>query len=803
MTEPSHQGRYVGRQRRTKEDRRFIAGLGRFVADIRLPDMKHVALVASPHASARIVSIDTSAALAMDGVQAVLTGEELHAATNSLQHGVHVPKILWHSLAHGVVRYAGEWVAAVVADDRYIAEDAAEQVQVVYEECPAIVDPEAAFASTASHVHPDHGSNVLFHREFVWGAVDDDFAAADHTLSYRVKWGRNSTVPIETFGVLSQWNAGEDILDVWASIQMPKYADQIAEALRLSGNQVRVHYDVDVGGSYGVKRGLKHAVLTGYLAQKLGKPVRLIEDRLENMSGGDAHGPDRIFDVSLAFDNDGTVRSMKMRALDDCGAYPGRAPLQLGKPVGSIVGPYRIGSVAYEAISVCTNKTGQVAVRGFGQAPTNVAIETGIDKVAAHLGLDRLEVRRRNFIGKDEFPYRIPSGTEYDSGDYHTVLRKLLDLADYEALLHKRDALRSAGKLAGIGISTCLEPGGGNAAFEPLFNPHNDTTTWMESCTVKVDRLGAVTALICTSSAGQGLQTLAATVVGEVLGIDPHDIRVVHSDSLSSLPGNSPVASRMAIMLGGAAQRAAEMVRNQILEIAAHDLDCDVASLDYKDGAVTDRGDPSRRLDWKQIVRICHGQYHRMPPGSEPGLQASHTMQVPNGGTLPTEDGQVQMYPCFSFEAHLALVEIDPGTGRVSIPEYYVAHDCGTIISPAIVKGMLLGGIAHGIGAALYEKFEYDESGQHLSGTFIDYLLPSSLEIPIVKMTEHCTPSPLTPLGQKGAGEAGYMGSAAAVASAVNDALSPLGVTAYDLPIRLGDLSEIFCEHDPDTIPST
>ena len=803
MTDAHPQGRYIGRERRTKEDRRFIAGLGRFVADIRLPDMTHVALVASPHASARIVSIDAHAALAMDGVHAVLTGEELNAATAPLQHGVHVPNIVWYPLAEGVVRYAGEWVAAVVADDRYIAEDAAELVHVTYDETPAIVDPEDAFTNTDTLVHPDHGSNVLFQREFVWGPVAEDFAAADHTVSYRVKWGRNSTVPIETFGIVSQWNAGEDILDVWASVQMPKYADQIAEALGLSGNQVRVHYDVDVGGSYGVKRGIKHAVLTGYLARKLGKPVRLIEDRLENMSGGDAHGPDRIFDVSLAYDDDGTVRSMKMRALDDCGAYPGRAPLQLGKPVGSIVGPYRIGSVAYEAISVCTNKTGQVAVRGFGQAPTNVAIETGIDKVAAHLGLDRVEVRRRNFIGKDAFPYRIPSGTEYDSGDYHTVQQKLLDLADYEALQAKRDALRADGKFAGIGISTCLEPGGGNAAFEPLFNPRNDTTTWMESCTVKVDRLGAVTALIVTSSAGQGHQTLVATVVGETLGIDPDLIRVVHSDSLSSLPGNSPVASRMAIMLGGAAQRAAEMVRDRMLEIAAHDLGCDAAALDYQDGTIAKRDDAAESLEWDQIVRICHRQYHRMPPGSEPGLQASYTMQVPNGGTLPAEDGSVQMYPCFSFEAHLTLVEIDPGTGRVSIPEYFIAHDCGTVISPAIVKGMLLGGIAHGIGAALYEKFEYDESGQHLSGTFMDYLLPSSLEIPIVKMAEHCTPSPLTPLGQKGAGEAGYMGSAAAVTSAVNDALSPLGVTAYDLPIRLGDLSEIFCEHDADAIPST
>lgn len=783
--------RFLGRPRRTKEDRRFIAGSGRYVADIRLPGMTHVALVASPHASARIVSIDTGAALAVDGVRAVLTGAELQQATASMQHGVHLPEILWYPLAAGVVRYAGEWVAAVVADDRYIAEDAAELVAVAYEPLPAVVDPEEAFASTGRLVHPKHGSNVLFHRSFVWGPVEADFAAAAHSLDFRARWGRSSTVPIETFGAVARWDSGDDILDVWASVQMPKYADQIADALHLQGNQVRVHFDVDVGGSYGVKRGLKHAILVGYLARKLGRPVRLIEDRLENMSGGDAHGPDRIFDVSVAFDDDGTVRSMKMRALDDCGAYPGRAPLQLGKPVGSIVGPYRIGSVAYEAISVCTNKTAQVAVRGFGQAPTTFAIETAIDRVAGYLGLDRVEVRRRNFIRADQFPYTIPSGTEYDSGDYHAVMRKLTDLANYPALLERRDQIRKAGKLAGVGIAAAMEPGGGNAAFEPLFNPRNDTTLWPESCTVKVDRQGAITALIVTSSAGQGHQTLAATVIGEALGFDPAGIRVVHSDSLSSLPGNSPVASRMAIMLGGAAQKAAEIIRDRAIRIAAHNLGRDPSGVIYVDGEVAATDDPSKRLSWEQIVRICHRQYHLMPPGMEPGLQASYTLQVPKGGAMPGEDGRVQMYPCFSFEAHMALVEIDPGTGKVEIPEYYVAHDCGTVINPLIVKGMMLGGIAHGIGAALYEKFEYDETGQHLSGTFMDYLLPSSLEIPMVRIAEHCTPSPLTSHGQKGAGESGYPGSPAAVASAVNDALAPIGRRVDALPIRLGYLAEM------------
>ncbi|HXM84304.1 MAG TPA: xanthine dehydrogenase family protein molybdopterin-binding subunit, partial [Stellaceae bacterium] len=499
--------RYIGRRRRPKEDRRFVAGSGRYVADIVLPGMLHVALVTSPHPAARIVAIDAAAALRLPGVRAVLTGDDLAAAVEPMMSGLDIPKMRRYPLAHGVVRYVGEWVVAVVAESRALAEDAAELVEVEYADLPFVIDPEAALRPDAPPVHADHGSNLMFRRQFVWGPVEQDFSAAPHKIAYRARWHRSATVPIETFGILAQWNPAAQLLDVWASIQMPKYPDQLARALRLSGSSVRVHFDVDVGGSYGVKRGLKHSILAGHLARKLGAPVRLIEDRLDNMRGGDAQGPDRIFDVEMAFDGDGIVRAMKMRALDDVGAYAGRAPLQLGKPIGAIVGPYRIKSVQYEPISVTTNKTPEEAVRGFGQSPTNYAIETGMDLVARKLGLDRIELRRRNLIRKDEFPYTIPSGSAYDSGDYHAVLDKVLAAAGWEALVKRRDAARAQGRLAGIGISCCLEPSGGNSTFEPLFNPKNETTTWMESCQVKVDLTGAIVASMATSSSGQGHET--------------------------------------------------------------------------------------------------------------------------------------------------------------------------------------------------------------------------------------------------------------------------------------------------------
>jgi len=775
--------RYIGKKRRTKEDPRFVSGRGRYVADIALAGMKHVALVASPHASARIVSINTRPALALPGVLYVLTGEEFCAGTDSLVTGVDAPKLTRFALAKGVVRYAGEWVAAVVADTRAQAEDAAELVGVEYEPLPHVIDPEQAMAPGAPLVHPAHGSNVILHKKFVWGPVEEIFAKAQHQLAFRATWGRSATVPIETFGVAAQWDPGTEILDVWASIQMPKYPDQVAKALRLPGNGVRVHYDVDVGGSYGVKRGLKHTVLVGYLAKKLGVPLRFIEDRLENLRGGDMQGPDRFFDMQVAFDSDGTLRAWKIRAVDDVGAYAGRAPFQLGKPITAICGPYRILAVEYDATSVLTHKTPQEAVRGFGQSPTNFAMERCVDRVAAFLKMDRVELRKKNLIRKDQFPYTIPSGSTYDSGDYHAVLDKALAAIGYPALIAKREAARKGGKLAGIGISTCLEPSGGNSAFEVLLNPKNETTTWMDSCLVRIDLAGSITGVMNTSSSGQGHESLVSTVVGEILERDPASVRVVRADSLSALPSNSPVGSRMAIMLGGAAAGAAKKIRETLVAIAAHNFECAPEDLEYRNGDVSLKGAPEKKLAWDQLVEIAHRKFHRMPPGIEPGLQAKFVWEVPTGGGLPDAEGRVQMYPCYSFEAHLVYVEIDPDTGKPALGKYVCGHDCGVMINPDIVHGMTYGGIAHGIGAALYEKFSYTEDGQLAAGTFMDYLLPSAMEVPALAIVDHCTPSPLTTFGQKGSGEAGYLGAPAAIANAVNDALAPAGAAIDTLPM--------------------
>jgi 2-furoyl-CoA dehydrogenase large subunit len=418
-------------------------------------------------------------------------------------------------------------------------------------------------------------------------------------------------------------------------------------------------------------------------------------------------------------------------------------------------------------------------------------LETGIDKVAQHLGMDPLEVRRRNLIRSDEFPYMIPSGTKYDSGDYHTVLEKLLDLADYESLVERRDQRREDGVLAGIGIATCLEPSGGNTMFEYLMHPAAEITTFMEGCQVRVDTHGRITGIMGTGTSGQGHETLMATVLGEELQRDPEDIRVIHADSRAGLPTLAPVASRMAIMLGGAAAGAAQKLKDQILRIAAHNLGKPVTELEYSAGTVFDRDDRARKLTWEEICFIAHSQYHKLPDGMEPGLQTSYVYQVPGCGELPDEQNRVQLYPCFAFQAHIPFIEIDPGTGKVTITDYFLAHDCGTVINPDIVRGMVIGGVAQGVGAALYEKFSYTPDGQFVSGTFADYVMPSVFEIPYVQLAEHCTPSPLTSHGQKGTGEGGYLGAPAAIASAVNDALAPRGVSIHELPMRMADIEEL------------
>ncbi len=774
-----------------REDRRFVVGKGNFAADIVPQGVKHVALVTCPHPAARIVSIDKSAALAMPGVHYVLDGAELAGATNVLAAGLDTPNVPRYPLALEVARYAGEWVAAVVADSRALAEDAAEAVAVEYEPLPFVLDADEAYAG-GTLVHEAHGSNVLLDRTFVWGEVEKDFAASPHTLKHRVKWGRSSTVPIETFGVTASWDPWREILDIWASIQMPKYPDQTAMALKIPMSSVRVHYDVDVGGSYGVKRGIKHTVLVGYLSKRLGVPVRLIEDRLENMRGGDMHGPERNFDIEVAFDDQGIIRSMKMRALDNVGAYAGRSPFQLGKPVGAIVGPYKIKSVQYQAIAVVTNKTVQEAVRAFGQSPTNYAIERTVDEVANRLGLDRLEVRRRNMIRHEEFPYLIPSGSTYDFGDYHTVIDKVLAHAGYDDL-HRRArpaARRRACSPASASPHASSRPAAIRRSSRCSIPRSAPPPGWIPAASASI--WSARSPRPCTRPRpGRATRPWSA----------PWSARCWRS-----IPTRCAWCARTRSIRCRATARSAAAWRS-----------CSAAPPSTRRSSSRTSSSPSPRTisacrpsasPTRTAMPSTPPRRTRSEPGpsSSPWRTATSTSCRPAwsracrsatscrcrcGGGLPDADGRVQMYPCYSFEFHLMLVAIDPDLGKPEIKRYILGHDCGTVINPKIVRGMTMGGIAHGIGAALYEEFAYNDDGLLVAQNFMDYLLPSAHEVPPVEIVHHETPSPLTVFGQKGSGESGYLGAPAAVASAVNDAVRPLGIVVNSLPIkvaRLGDM---------------
>ena len=418
-----------------------------------------------------------------------------------------------------------------------------------------------------------------------------------------------------------------------------------------------------------------------------------------------------------------------------------------------------------------------------------------MDEVANALGLDPLELRRRNMIRHEEFPYTIPSGTTYDSGDYHTVVDKVV-AAHQTTMNSKPSAIGCAPRASSP--ASALPPAWSRAAAMPRSSRCSTQRTpprpgW-NSCRIDVDLTAAITATMHTSSAGQGHETLVATVIGEVVGRDPDSIRVVRADSLNSLPSNSPVGSRMAIMLGGAAFHAAHKLKAKLTAIGAHDLGIPAERAVYEQGNVYDRAAPDKRRTWEELVAIAHRNFHRLPEGFEPGLAVAHVYQVPTGGTLPTADGRVQMYPCFSFEFHLLLLSIDPDLGTPRILRYRLGHDCGTVINPKIVRGMTMGGIAHGIGAALYEEFAYNEDGQLIAQTFMDYLLPSSHEVPAVEIIHHETPSPHTVLGQKGSGESGYLGAPAAIANAINDAIRPLGISINTLPLNVSKLGDLIAE---------
>ena len=796
-SQTTSQWKWIGQHFPPIEDKRFVLGKGRYVNDVVLPGMLHMAMVSSPHAHAVIRSIDTSEAEQAPGVVKVIVGEDLPEWMEPIPQNMHLPNVVWYPLAVGKARFAGEWVAAVVATSRYLAEDAAELVRVEYEPLEPLVDPEAAMQPDAPVLHEEHGSNIAFQTTLDFGDVAGAFAGAAHVFEGRFRWNRHSGVPLETFGCVATWDEIGGMVDVWASQQNPQINEQVARTMRVPSNKVRVHMDVDIGGSYGNKRGRKQIFLTCLASRMVDRPVKFIEDRLENMAAGDAHGPDRIWKVRVAADASGNIAGLDLAVIDDAGAYAGRGAMQIGKPITALVGPYTIPAVRYSPISVLTCKTNQAPYNGFGQAPTNFAIERAVDLVARGLNLDRAEIRRRNFIQPDQFPYEIPTGATYDSGDYPTVLGKALDMSGYSKVAELKAEARQRGKLLGVGVASCIEPSAGAGSVFNLFNNPGmiGGGDVGEGVRLQVDVNGNVTVAIGFQSAGQGHETTVTQLVCEALQVEPAKVTVTRADSTGGVPSVATTGSRMHLMMGAAVLGAAAKVKEKMVAIASQALGIEPSLLELRDGEFVARLLPSLRIPFHQVAQIAYRRADLRPSNMEPALVETYVYRNPKSGEredgMPEGPFKTRGFISFAFAAHVPIVEVDAETFDIDLVNYYIVHDCGVQINPQIVEGLVFGGTMRGIDAALLSQYVYSENGQLLSQTFMDHLLSSAMEVPHITVDDVCTPAPGHPLGAKGAGEGGYMTAPAAIISALEDALSEYNLELSDIPMTPTKLHEL------------
>ena len=555
MSQAQRQQRWIGRRVPVAEDVRFVQGRGRYINDIALPGLLEMGVLSAPVAHARILSLNVARAREVPGVVAVITGADLPEWMEPIPQELEIPQVRWYPLAMEKVRFAGEWVAAVVSTSRAAAEDAAELIDVTYEELEPVVDPELAALSTAPLLHEGHGSNVVWEETFEYGDVDGAFRSAEHTFEHRYRWNRHSGVPLETFGCVAEPKA-DGVLDIWASHQNPGIQQEMMDVLRRSS--IRVNMDIDVGGSYGSKRGRKQMYLTAVAALMTGRPVKFIEDRLENMQAGDGHGPDRIYMARAACDHEGVVSAIDIRLLDDLGAYCGRGARQITKPLVALCGPYRIASVRYGGQGVLTCKTNQSPFRGAGQPPHNFVVERLIDGLARQLQLDPLEVRRRNYIHKEDFPYKTPTGALYDSGDYQQASEVGEQMADLARLRALQAAGREEGRMIGIGVAGTLDPGGSYA--DP------------EGVRVEVDERGRVVATIGFQSCGQSHESMVRQILCEELAVTPADVTVQRTHGKGGIVGAATTGNRMTLMLGGAVHTACVRVQTKLVTIASHAL---------------------------------------------------------------------------------------------------------------------------------------------------------------------------------------------------------------------------------------
>ncbi len=761
---------HVGQAMRRKEDPRLITGRARYVDDISLPGTLWAAIVRSPEAHAKIVAIDTSAAADYPGVHAVFTGEDMSDLGGPLPcawvpPGVEVQNPEHWPLARGTVNHVGDPVAVVLGDDRYAVVDAAEEVLVEYESLPAIVDPEKALEG-APFVHDSIGTNKVHEWSLPGGDVDAGFAEADTIVQRRVVNHRIAGAPIEPRGVLADYRAGS--LTLWTSTQVPHFVRLfMALLLGLSEDHVRV-IAPEVGGGFGSKLQVYgEELLACWCSRKVGRPVKWIETRSENMAVSH-HGRDQIAYTKMGAKSDGTITAFHVKIVADFGAY-NMLLTPLIPSLGAFVmgGCYKIPNVQTDIIGVFTNKCPTDAIRGAGRPEATHMLELTLDAMAHELGIDRLEIRRKNFIPKEDFPAAVATGVIYDSGDYHKTLDTLLQHVDVAAFQKEQQELRAQGIYRGIGFCTYTEICG--LAPSRVTGPAGvgvQAGLW-ESAMIRVHNTGAVTVYTGTSPHGQGLDTAMAQIVADKLGVDPQVVEVIHGDTATGPEGRGTYGSRSLATGGEAVARATDKVVAKAKAIVAAELEAAPEDIEVADGKFSVKGSPDKGMAMADIAGIAY--IGAVPEGMEPGLEET-TFYDPENFVFP-------------FGAHACIVDVDADTGKVRVVRYVAVDDCGRAINPMLIDGQIHGGVAYGIGQALYERIHYDDEGQLVTGTFVDYALATAAELPSFELDRTETPSPVNSLGVKGVGEAGTIAASAAVTSAVLDALRPLGVEFINMPL--------------------
>ena len=746
----------VGASVKRKEDPGLINGAGKYTGDIKLPGMAHVAFLRSPYAHAEIGAIVSAAAIARPGVQAVITGADLRDSweTVPVAGGRKARAAYSHyAISVGRARHVGEIVAAVIADSAETAADALDDIEVDYAELPAAADLLSAYADDAPPVFEGLDSNIIDTGEKKSDDIDEVFANAPHTLSQRMSSQRVAGVPMEVRAVLAAPDAVTGGLTLWTSTQIPHgVRSALAEALRLPENTLRV-IAPNVGGGFGVKNQLYPEELAlAKLAMERNMPLRWSGTRAEHFSST-THGRSQIADIEVAFNNDGRILGLRLHVIGELGAYP---PFyDIAHLTGLMAsGNYDIPSVHFRASNVFTNTVAVAAYRGAGRPEAIYYIERAIDMIAGELGMDPADVRRRNYIQPDQFPYETPTGSTYDTGEYERNLDAALNAAGY-AGLRDEQARRSgngAGSLLGIGMATYVEMCG--------FGPY-------ESGVVRVEPSGTVTVYTGTSPHGQGLQTTFAQIVADEIGADYEDIVVRHGDTGSQPVGVGTFGSRSLAVGGSALVRASKVVREKAIKIAAHMLEAAPSDIEFADGEYRVKGSPGSSLKLDKIAARAYSD--RLPDDIDTGLEGTDFFRPPDF-----------IYP---FGTHIAVVEIERETGVVSLRDYWSVDDCGPRISPLLVAGQIHGGLAQGIGQALLEEVIYDDAGQLLTGTMMDYTMPRADDFPHFSLEQTVTETTLNPLGAKGIGEAATIGSTPAVVNAVMDALRPFGVRHIDMPL--------------------